>query len=923
MKKLINIIVLLFVATIAMAQSPKREFRATWLTTVWSIDWPSTKITATGNTNQINAQKRQMRGMLDSLVSANMNAVCFQVRSRCDAMYQSSYEPWSTDLVSTRGMEPGYDPLAFVIEEGHKRGLEVHAWMNPYRYESASGQWTGKAGDYRTDHPDWVLDHNGAAILNPGLPEVRQRISDVIKEMITNYDVDGVLFDDYFYLSGTNEDVELYQANNPEGLSIGDWRRSNVNKMIAKVYQTIQEVKPYVRFGVSPAGIWDVNATIAASYGLTLPDVSGGYAYNGIYCDPVAWLKEGTVDYISPQVYWTIGSSHGYELLSPWWNETATHFGKQCYISHSLSAMTSNPAPIQPPLRVRSEEQLGSEARCEAGMSMLERQMVAMNNTPTTRFGYSEVTDEIAINRNSDVNDAPGSIFFSHKNLRKSGFTTYLRGNAFNDKALTPAIHWKTMLNNPLVQTISVVAGELTWQCELENVRYAVYAIPNTEKENFSVYGLPTYYLGISYDKFFLLPTTLEVSNYTFAVSVVDRYGNEYAPVAMGIPSQTIITPTLLLPIDEKEAIGQVDFKWDEIENAIGYIFELSENVDFSTRVCARELKGTSINSVQLPPMNPGVNYYWRVRAKTLGAFSTYSSIRRFSVLDFSVITPANNAEDVSLQPELSWTQIADGVSYKVEIATTSTFAQGTLVLTTNTTATSYQVPVDKLSALAKYYVRVSALHQGVNLETGVITFTTLAKVPEIPQILFPTEGLDVSAPNIEIGWTRREGVKGYRVELATSSIFPRGKKIANLPPDATSCTFTSMSNDTYYVHVRADYNAKNGSSIYTTHTDWSTVVSFNYLIGSSLENIQKDLLSAVIYQTTDDKILRINTEVDQFVTVRLYRMTGQLVSVPLEAQQISKETTLSLSRYLLPSGPYLVEVTSSLGVRKIIKISL
>ena len=192
MKSLSRLSVLSAVAAAAMtlpfqsvsAEAPKREMRSAWVATVWQLDWPQTTISSTGNETQVEAQKEQMIALLDSLANNNMNAVNFQVRSRCDAMYKSSYEPWSSDLVSSRGMDPGYDPLAFVVEESHKRGLECHAWVNPYRYESVAGQWSGMAGDIRAEHPDWIMDNDGAAILNPGKQEVIDYITEICREIV-------------------------------------------------------------------------------------------------------------------------------------------------------------------------------------------------------------------------------------------------------------------------------------------------------------------------------------------------------------------------------------------------------------------------------------------------------------------------------------------------------------------------------------------------------------------------------------------------------------------------------------------------------------------------------------------------------------------------------------------------------------------
>ena len=276
------------------AQAPKREMRAVWTATVWRIDWPSTALSSSGGTSaQITSQKNEMLSILNSLVDNNMNAICFQVRSRCDAMYSSAYEPWSSDLGVARGTNPGYDPLAYVVEEAHKRGIEVHAWLNPYRFESASNQWSGLPGNYRSTNPSWVLTYSdGKSILDPGVPAVRTRIADIVDDIITKYDVDGIIFDDYFYAyGGTPATLDQTTQNNykPSGMSVDDWRRKNVNDMVADVYNKIQSKKPYVTFGVSPFGIWTTSSTVASARGLTLPSgITGGNMYAEIYCDPVA-----------------------------------------------------------------------------------------------------------------------------------------------------------------------------------------------------------------------------------------------------------------------------------------------------------------------------------------------------------------------------------------------------------------------------------------------------------------------------------------------------------------------------------------------------------------------------------------------------------------------------------------------------------
>ncbi|HPW96819.1 MAG TPA: family 10 glycosylhydrolase, partial [Paludibacteraceae bacterium] len=259
MTKRISIFLLLGILSFStFALSPKREFRSTWLATVWHIDWPNIQITTTGNTYQINSQKTQMIRMLDSIQNSNLNAIFFQVRNRCDAMYNSAYEPWSTDLVASRGLEPGYDPLQFVIDECHKRGIECHAWLNPYRYSTNEGGWTGSNNhpqNYQNTHPDWLLyytvKNNPYIQLDPANDEVRAQIVNIVADIITKYDVDGIVFDDYFYAYGgtSTQDSASVRKWKPADMNVHDWRRWNINRMVSDVYQKIQSIKPYVRFG--------------------------------------------------------------------------------------------------------------------------------------------------------------------------------------------------------------------------------------------------------------------------------------------------------------------------------------------------------------------------------------------------------------------------------------------------------------------------------------------------------------------------------------------------------------------------------------------------------------------------------------------------------------------------------------------------
>lgn len=317
---------------------PKREFRGTWLSTVYNLDWPTTK----GN---VATQKTELTTLLDSLKSAGINAVFFQVRTACDALYNSPYEPWSYWLTGTQGTAPSplYDPLEFAIDEAHKRGMELHAWFNPYR--AVEGSAALSSSHVVNQHPEWILTVGSGSkkILNPGLQSVRDYNIQIISDVVTRYDIDGVHFDDYFYPYSPNnittEDNATFTAY-PRGFSnIADWRRDNINIFIHAVNSAIKSIKPYVKFGISPFGIWKSG---------TPSGITGTSAYSTLYCDAIKWLQDGSVDYITPQLYWKIGGSQDYDALQNWWADQASTYGRHFYPGQQFtSGYTNGELPAQ------------------------------------------------------------------------------------------------------------------------------------------------------------------------------------------------------------------------------------------------------------------------------------------------------------------------------------------------------------------------------------------------------------------------------------------------------------------------------------------------------------------------------------------------------------------------------------------------
>jgi uncharacterized lipoprotein YddW (UPF0748 family) len=311
------------------ARYPKRQLRGVWIATVKNIDWPSRTGLGAGK------QKAEYVKILDSAVKRNLNAVFVQVRPASDALYRSSLEPWSQYLTGTAGKDPGWDPLPFLIDEAHKRNLEFHAWFNPYRAAYDADISKLPANHPARQHRDWTVKYGGLLFYNPGLPQVRDHVTKVITDVVTRYDIDGVHFDDYFYPypgeGGKFNDSAAF-AKYGKGEKLADWRRENVNTLVAQVDKAVHDTKKYVKFGISPFGIWRNKSDDPSG-----SNTSGMSAYDSIYADARAWIKSGTVDYVLPQLYWPRGFKvAGYKALTSWWADAVKGSGVQLYIGQAL-----------------------------------------------------------------------------------------------------------------------------------------------------------------------------------------------------------------------------------------------------------------------------------------------------------------------------------------------------------------------------------------------------------------------------------------------------------------------------------------------------------------------------------------------------------------------------------------------------------
>ncbi|MDE6266655.1 MAG: family 10 glycosylhydrolase [Muribaculaceae bacterium] len=706
----------------------KQEFRSTWLATVWQLDWPTTKVSSTGNQTQINNQKQELIVLLDSLKTNNFNAINLQVRSRSDALYKSSYEPWSSDLVSNRGLDPGWDPLEFAVEECHKRGMECHAWVNPYRYESVVGSWKG-ADDYRQTHPEWLLDIKGASILNPGLPEVTEQICKIVKEIVQNYDIDGMLFDDYFYLSGVSEadDGDLFQAYKDNGgtlTNIKDWRRANVNNMIKQVYNTIQETKPWVRFGVGPAGIACTSYDVAKNYGITPCPTGSDWQYNDIYSDPIAWLAEGTVDFMTPQIYWTVeNSSPNYEVATKWWSQVAAKFNRHMFVSQDISSIT-NVSEITPFAASSIETVI---------MGSNEASPMAGGPHNANLYEYSK---EVKVNREYTLDDAPGSVFYSAKYLYKKGFGKgllghHLRNEVFTTPALVPAMTHKKSNNPGLVSDIERVGNRLSWK-GYDNVRYTVYAVPESE-ESFT--RQPEYLLGVTYTPSYEIPAE-KVANHRYAVCVYDRLGFEYSAAFMGEKVFDLEGPELIAPAEGAEVEAPFDFSWNEVKDALVYTVDVASDAEFNHMLASVSTESCILSSSTMQALPMGEKIYWRVRVSGNNANDGISAVRTAVPNRARLTYPTDMQAKTELAPCFKWTPEERKIN--LEISNSEDFAN--LVYTAEAEGGSHQM-TSYLAAGSKYFARFHYNHQGENLTSPVISFFTQYADPMVPEVISPVNG--------------------------------------------------------------------------------------------------------------------------------------------------------------------------------------
>lgn len=427
----------------AIAQNPRNyEFRAVWVATVDNIDWPSSKNLS------VDEQKAEYIKLLDMHQQNGMNAVIVQIRPAGDALYASKYEPWSEFLTGKQGLAPTlfYDPLEFMIKETHNRGMEFHAWLNPYR-AVFNMRNSSIAPTHPTKlHPEWFLVYGDKKYFNPALPEVREHTAKIVKDIVSRYDIDAIHMDDYFYpyrIHGKEFPDQQSYLLYGNGMNKENWRRSNCDSIIKLLYETIRATNPRVKFGISPFGIWRNKSQDPMG-----SDTKGGQTnYDDLYADILLWLEKGWIDYVVPQLYWERGHKLAdYTILLDWWNQHT--YGKQLFIGHGFYRAGTNPAWRNP--------------------NEIPKQIEALRNYKTTQ----------------------GSVYFNSKVFEKNplGWCDSLRNNYYYYPALVPPMQWidDAIPDQPIPTKLANGLIELAYKGKERIKAFAIFTLEEGVQVKFS-----------------------------------------------------------------------------------------------------------------------------------------------------------------------------------------------------------------------------------------------------------------------------------------------------------------------------------------------------------------------------------------------------------------------------------------------------
>lgn len=802
-------LILLFSQNSFAENPPKREFRGVWFTTGFGIDWPSNS----GTSNQA-TQKAELDKYITALDGLNINTICFQVRSMSDAMYTSRLKqidaneieiPWSSYISGKRGTSPGWDPLEYVITECHKRGIEVYAWFNPFRWANNGNESTWSAAyDTEVKSKGWLMSNGSYIVLNPGIPEVRQHITNVCKDILTNYRIEGFIFDDYFYPNGgtvensTAPDYTLWK-NSGTTLSIGDWRRENVDKTVASIYNMIQETRPEVRLVAGPSPLTGASAS---KFGVTMWPNGYDNQYDILYSDPLSWMDKRIVDMMATQIYWHRDHKKApYNTLTDWWYSLAKHFDLHNCVSLNVYDFETSMGSNQAELGITTAHYDEHVANIKAS-----REYAAKYGVKST--GVNFYSTHFLVNIKSGFNyEAHGQ---------------YLRDNCFQRKAINPEIHWKNTHIYDAVSNLAYSNGKLSWTAtsvpsgahKLTTIRYTVYAIPNSVNYETATTddGFDGEYLqGVTYDPSYTLDSDKK-SGYWYAVCVFDGFGNEHAPAIYNYTGGTSAQVTLTSPANNGLAGWEQTFSWSAVNGAT-YQLLVSEFENFSNILFNIDNLTTTSTTLNLESLVEEKTYYWKVITQESGKIATDSEIYSFKVSPLASAPLANleypaNGESVKNDVTFTWSNTDEHVTaFTFQIATDANFSNIITSQDFDKAASGSNSTTINVNGMASgtYYWRV--------ISKGRIYFDTPSATQSFVVAELPTIGITLTSPedgytivdNVQhFEWSSIEGAT-FLFELATDAAFnhvAHSKKLStnSYDFDLSSIIYSS----TYYWRITA-----------------------------------------------------------------------------------------------------------------------
>lgn len=496
MKKSYILVIILFTTSCGIFKSsipqPEREFRGFWVATVVNIDWPKN-----GN-DPVEKQKKDYLELLDFYQKLNFNAAIVQIRAAGDAFYESDYAPWSRYLTGQEGVAPksSENLLEWMILETHKRGMEFHAWLNPYRATfNLDTKSLSETHDYN-QHPEWMLKYGKKYYYNPGLPEVQEHLVTIINEIVVQYDIDAIHFDDYFYPYKIKDEIfndELsYQKYGLTNQTLDDWRRSNVDSLVYKVHKNIKDKKAWVQFGVSPFGVWKNKSTDPRG-----SDTQAGQTnYEDLYANPLLWMEKGWIDYNIPQAYWSMDlAAASHKTIVNWWADNSPN--TNLYIGNG-------------PYKIRNDNDKAWDNK-------------------------NELPNQIKLSRTTK--NISGNAFFSGKSLMNNNddVVKILKRKFYKQKALTPVspLANKTPIKTPLLIAKNSNFNEnklfLSFD-NLEDYRYALIFKKKTNQTTFSLNETLVPFILVEDNKIELTLDALKKQK-EIAILFTDKYGRKTAPI--------------------------------------------------------------------------------------------------------------------------------------------------------------------------------------------------------------------------------------------------------------------------------------------------------------------------------------------------------------------------------------------------------